>query len=58
MASGGNDIGQIDTSPKQEAYVIYGAVVGGPDKSDRYYDIRSDWVESEVSYNSPSYVIL
>lgn len=49
MASGGDDIGAINTSPEQEAYVLYGAVVGGPDKKDRFYDIRSDWVESEVS---------
>jgi endoglucanase len=49
MASGGDDIGAIDTSPPQEAYVLYGAVVGGPDNKDRFYDIRSDWVETEVS---------
>jgi endoglucanase len=48
MASGGNDINNIDTSPPQEAYVLYGAVVGGPDKKDRFYDIRSDWPETEV----------
>ncbi|KAI0053068.1 glycoside hydrolase family 9 protein [Auriscalpium vulgare] len=55
MASGGNDIGQIDTSPPQEAYVLYGAVVGGPDKKDRFYNIRSDWPETEVAldYNAP-----
>jgi endoglucanase len=49
MASGGNDIGEIDTVPKQEAYVLYGAVVGGPDKRDNFYDIRSDWPQAEVS---------
>jgi hypothetical protein len=49
MASGGDDIGAIDTSPAQEAYVLYGAIVGGPDNKDRFYDIRSDWVETEVS---------
>jgi len=55
MASGGDDIGAIDTSPPQEAYVLYGAVVGGPDNKDRFYDIRSDWVESEpaLDYNAP-----
>ncbi|KAJ7781381.1 glycoside hydrolase family 9 protein [Mycena metata] len=55
MASGGNDIGNIDTSPPQEAYVLYGAVVGGPDKHGRFYDIRSDWPETEVAldYNAP-----
>ncbi|KAJ7179258.1 glycoside hydrolase family 9 protein [Mycena filopes] len=55
MASGGNDIGNINTSPPQEAYVLYGAVVGGPDKHGRFYDIRSDWPETEVAldYNAP-----
>jgi endoglucanase len=48
MASGGNDIGHIDTDPKQEAYVLYGGVIGGPDKTDQFYDIRSDWPETEV----------
>lgn len=50
MASGGNDIGAIDTSPAQEAYVLYGGVVGGPDSKDRFYDVRSDYIESEVSF--------
>lgn len=49
MASGGNDINLIDTSPPQEAYILYGSVVGGPDDKDRFYDIRSDWPETEVS---------
>lgn len=48
MASGGSDINAIDTSPEREAYVIYGAVVGGPSKRDKFYDIRSDWPETEV----------
>lgn len=48
-ASGGNDIGKINTSPSKEAYVLYGAVIGGPDKNDNYYDIRSDWPETEVN---------
>ncbi|KAJ7904387.1 glycoside hydrolase family 9 protein [Mycena olivaceomarginata] len=55
MASGGDDIGNINTSPPQEAYVLYGAVVGGPDKHGRFFDIRSDWPETEVAldYNAP-----
>ena len=48
MASGGNDLSRIDTLPPQEAYILYGAVVGGPDDKDRFYDIRSDWPETEV----------
>lgn len=51
MASGGDDINHIDTSPPQEAYILYGGVVGGPDNKDRFYDIRSDWVESEVQFS-------
>ncbi|KDQ64704.1 glycoside hydrolase family 9 protein [Jaapia argillacea MUCL 33604] len=55
MAAGGQDITKIDTSPPQEAYVIYGAVVGGPDKKDNFWDIRSDWPETEIAldYNAP-----
>jgi endoglucanase len=32
-----------------------GAVVGGPDKDDLFYDIRNDWQQSEVAldYNAP-----
>jgi hypothetical protein len=55
MASGGDDINHIDTSPPQEAYVLYGAVVGGPDQKDRFYDIRSDWPETEVRVMAISY---
>ncbi|KAI6130517.1 glycoside hydrolase family 9 protein [Pisolithus croceorrhizus] len=38
-----------------EAYVLYGAVVGGPDKYDRFFDIRADWPETEpaIDYNAP-----
>jgi endoglucanase len=50
MASGGNGTDNIDTSPPQEAYILYGAIVGGPDKKDRFYDIRSDWPETEVTH--------
>ncbi|KAJ3517990.1 hypothetical protein NLJ89_g173 [Agrocybe chaxingu] len=55
MASGGIDIGNIDTDPVEEAYVLYGAVVGGPDKRGRFFDIRSDWPQTEVAldYNAP-----
>ena len=49
------DIANIDTVPAQEAYVLYGALVGGPTKDDKYYDIRSDWPETEpaVDLNPP-----
>ncbi|KDQ14600.1 glycoside hydrolase family 9 protein [Botryobasidium botryosum FD-172 SS1] len=54
-ASGGDDIGDIDSSPVDTLNVIYGAVLGGPDPHDRFYDIRSDWPETEVAldYNAP-----
>lgn len=50
LASGGNDISNINTSPPAEAYVLYGGVVGGPDRRDRYYDIRDDWPQTEVRF--------
>ena len=52
MASGGDDISNINTSPPAEAYTLYGAVVGGPTKQDRYYDLRDDWPETEVTFSS------
>ena len=55
MASGGNDITNINSSPLKEQHVLYGAVVGGPDKQDRFFDIRDDWPETEIAldYNAP-----
>ncbi|KAG6332985.1 hypothetical protein ID866_6101 [Astraeus odoratus] len=55
LASGGNNISDINNSPPVEAYVLYGAVVGGPDKYDRFFDIRADWPETEpaLDYNAP-----
>ncbi|KAI9323762.1 Six-hairpin glycosidase-like protein [Dichotomocladium elegans] len=55
-ASGGLDIENIDTSPPHEKYVLYGAVVGGPDKNDMFFDERSDWSQTEVAldYNAPA----
>jgi endoglucanase len=55
LSSGGNDIGNIDTIPAQEAYVLYGGVVGGPDRDDKFWDVRSDWVQNEVSTHKRSY---
>ena len=42
------DIANINTVPEHEAYVLYGGIVGGPDKNDRFWDLRGDWVQSEV----------
>lgn len=55
LASGGNDIGAIDTIPEKEAYVLYGGVVGGPDKQNNYFDQRSDYTQTEIAldYNAP-----
>ncbi|KAL0582010.1 hypothetical protein V5O48_000068 [Marasmius crinis-equi] len=54
-ASGGSDPNNIETSPPTMAHTLFGAVIGGPDKADRYFDIRSDWPETEVAldYNAP-----
>ncbi|KAI0751507.1 Six-hairpin glycosidase [Daedaleopsis nitida] len=45
----------LDSDPQQEAYVLYGGVVGGPDPGDRFWDLRSDWVQNEVAldYTAP-----
>jgi endoglucanase len=55
LASGGTDINNIDTSPINETHILYGAVVGGPDQQDRFWDIRSDYPQTEVTldYNAP-----
>ncbi|OCH90734.1 Six-hairpin glycosidase [Obba rivulosa] len=49
------DIANIDTVPAQERYILYGALVGGPDTRGRFWDLRGDWVQSEVAldYNAP-----
>ncbi|KAF9406137.1 hypothetical protein BGZ94_003228 [Podila epigama] len=54
-ASGGTSADDIDTVPEVELYTIYGALVGGPDKNDRFQDVRSAWRHTEVAldYNAP-----
>lgn len=49
MASGGTNVSAIDTDPLNTTYILYGAVIGGPDVNDKYFDIRSDWPQTEVS---------
>ena len=53
------DIANINTVPEHEAYVLYGGIVGGPDKNDRFWDLRGDWVQSEVGldYVAPAVTI-
>lgn len=40
--------------PSQNRHILYGALVGGPDLTDRYQDDRSDYVKNEVAidYNA------
>ncbi|KAF2397745.1 Six-hairpin glycosidase [Trichodelitschia bisporula] len=59
LASGGSDADNIDNDPPVEAHVLYGGVVGGPDKNDMYYDQRSDWKQTEVAldYQPPLLII-
>lgn len=40
LASGGNGTSTVNTYPPQEAHILYGAVVGGPDIHDQFWDIR------------------
>ena len=54
MAAGGDNINAIRDDPQDEAYVLYGAAVGGPLESDKFWDYRDDWVQTEVAldYNA------
>jgi len=56
MASGGDDIGAINTDPDgPDLHVLYGAVVGGPNSNDQFWNLRSDYIQSEpaLDYASP-----
>ncbi|KAF9125251.1 hypothetical protein BGW39_007538 [Mortierella sp. 14UC] len=55
LAAGGRSTDNIDTDPFKEAHVLLGALVGGPDKNDRFQDLRSNWRQNEVAldYNAP-----
>ncbi|KAF9212176.1 hypothetical protein BGZ59_007140 [Podila verticillata] len=55
LAAGGRSASTLDTEPENEAHVLKGALVGGPDKNDRFMDQRSNWRQSEVAldYNAP-----
>ncbi|KAI9252301.1 Six-hairpin glycosidase-like protein [Phascolomyces articulosus] len=48
-ASGGSSLRNIDRGDTE--YILYGAIVGGPDEEDRYFDERSDYRQNEVSLN-------
>jgi len=48
LAAGGNNSDTIDTNPATEAHVLLGALVGGPDRNDRFADQRSNWRQNEV----------
>ncbi|KAI8381076.1 Six-hairpin glycosidase-like protein [Radiomyces spectabilis] len=47
-------------STTPSAHILYGALVGGPDRNDSYTDNRTDWRHSEVAldYNAPYQNIL
>ncbi|KAF9360540.1 hypothetical protein BGX26_008960 [Mortierella sp. AD094] len=50
LAAGGKGTDSIDTYPVKEAHVLLGALVGGPDKCDRFFDQRSNWRQNEVKW--------
>ena len=47
-SSGGDNITAIDTDPVNSTHILYGAVIGGPNNRDLFWNIRSDWPETEV----------
>ncbi|OXM75699.1 endoglucanase [Cryptococcus neoformans Bt63] len=53
-ASGGFNMYNIRDDPPTEAHVLYGAMVGGPLRSDQFWDWRDDWVQTEIAldYNA------
>lgn len=55
LAAGGRSASSVDTYPEKEAHVLKGALVGGPDKNDRFLDQRSNWRQSEVKDKKQSY---
>ena len=57
MASGGNNASNINGSPPVEAYTLYGAVVGGPNGQDMFYDVRDNWPQTEVRHLSARFLI-
>lgn len=59
IAAGGNDINSINTNPTEMAYVLYGALVGGPAKDDKFYNLRDDYPQTEpaLDYNPPMLTI-
>ncbi|XP_060580783.1 endoglucanase A-like [Ruditapes philippinarum] len=48
------DWGVFSDTSKANAFVLYGALVGGPDASDNYKDVRTDYIMAEVTcdYNA------
>ncbi|CAG8547719.1 5358_t:CDS:2, partial [Scutellospora calospora] len=45
-AHGGTDVSNLN-NPPQTQHVLYGAIVGGPNKNDQFSDSRADYVETE-----------
>ncbi len=54
LSSGGTDVTNIRDSPQTEAHILYGAMVGGPLESDKFWDYRDDYIETEAAldYNA------
>ncbi|TXT15499.1 hypothetical protein VHUM_00002 [Vanrija humicola] len=53
-ASGGDNVLDVRNDPPTEPYIIYGAIPGGPLKSDEFWDYRDDWVQSEPALDYSS----
>ncbi|CAO1616858.1 unnamed protein product [Jaminaea pallidilutea] len=54
LAAGGGSLSTINTVPKVPLHVLYGAVVGGPNADDDYYDLRDDYDQSEPALDTVS----
>ncbi|KAL1413821.1 hypothetical protein Q8F55_001605 [Vanrija albida] len=53
-AAGGDNVTDVRNDPPTEAHVIYGAIPGGPLRSDNFWDWRDDWVQTEPALDYSS----
>lgn len=46
---------QINTDPAQMAYTLYGALIGGPNAADEFYDLRDGESAFEMDWTADSF---
>ena len=48
------DLARFNDISRDNYYILYGALIGGPDENDIFFDNRPDWITNEVAcdYNA------